>query len=388
MAKTKALTGAHAAAEAMRQVNPEVVPCFPITPQTPIMEKYAQFVADGVVETEMIRAESEHSAISAAVGASAAGVRTMTASSSAGLALMFEILGVASGLRLPIIISIANRALSAPINIHCDHSDSMGCRDQGWIQMYCENPQEVYDLTLLSVRLAEHPAVLLPAMVAQDGFITSHCVEGVSILDDKSAKKFLGSYNPKHTLFDFSKPTTFGALQLQNSYFETKIQQAEAMKNALRVFPKICNDLARTTRRKYWYFEKYKMNDATCAIVTMSSTASTAKIVVDKLRKEGKKVGLLKMTLYRPFPHKEVANELKKLKTVAVLDRAFSQGADAPLFSDVKNSLFNLAKRPKVQSYVFGLGGREISESDIEKAYREILAGKVTDSERYLGEKK
>ncbi|MFH0752774.1 MAG: pyruvate ferredoxin oxidoreductase [archaeon] len=387
MSKTRALTGAHAVAEAMRQINPEVVPCYPITPQTPIVEKYAQFIADGIVDTEIIRVESEHSAMSATVGASAAGARAMTATSSAGLALMFEILGVASGLRLPIVMPVVNRALSAPINIHCDHSDTMGCRDQGWIQIYCENAQEAYDYTLLSLKLAEHPAVLLPAMVMQDGFITSHGVEGVDILDDKSAKKFIGSYNPKHSLLDFNKPVTYGPLQLQDSYFETKIQQAEAMGSALRVFQKICNELTKVTKRKYGYFEKYKLNDADCAIITMSSTAGTTKAAVDNLRKEGKKVGLLKINLYRPFPYKEVAAELKKLKTIAVLDRAYSYGADAPLFNDVKNSLFDLAKKPKMQSYVFGLGGRNISERDIEKVFKEILAGKTSDTIKLIGDK-
>ncbi len=388
MSKPRPLTGAHAAAEAMRQINPEVVPCYPITPQTPIIEKFSQFVADGQVETEMLHAESEHSALSAAVGASAAGVRAMTATSSAGLALMFEILGVASGLRLPIVMPVVNRALSAPINIHCDHSDTMGCRDQGWIQVFCENAQEAYDLTLLAIRLAEHPAVQLPAMVMQDGFITSHGVEGIHILDDKSARKFIGTYNPKHHLLDFNRPITVGPIQLQDSYFETKIQQQEAMENALRVFPKLCNDLSRAMKRKYGYFEKYRMNDATCAIVTTSSTAGTTKAVIDRMRQDGTKVGLLKLTLFRPFPYKEIASELKNMKSIAVLDRALSCGAHPPLFSDVKNALAELAKKPKMQSCVFGLGGRNISEGDIEGVFKDLIANKVTDRIKYVGDKR
>ena len=388
MSKLRPLTGAQAVAEAMRQIDPEVVPCYPITPQTPIIEKFSQFVADGQVSTEMIHAESEHSAMSAAVGASAAGVRAMTATSSAGLALMFEILGVASGLRMPIVMPVVNRALSAPINIHCDHSDTMGCRDQGWPQIFCENAQEAYDLTLLAVRLAEHPAVQLPVMVMQDGFITSHGVEGVSILDDKSAKKFIGTYNPKHHLLDFNKPVTIGPIQLQDSYFETKIQQQEAMENALRVFPKLCNDLSRITKRKYGYFEKYKMNDATCAIVTTSSTAGTTKAVIDKMGQEGKKVGLIKLTLFRPFPYKELAAELKSLKSIAVLDRAFSYGANPPLFNDVKSSMADMTAKPKMQSCVFGLGGRNISEQDIEGVFKDLLANKITNTIRYVGDKR
>src|SRR3989339_1277678 len=236
MPKTKALTGGEAVAEAMRQVNPEVVAAYPITPQTIIMEKFSEFVADGIVDTELICVESEHSAMSACVGASAAGIRTMTASSSAGLALMWEILGVASGLRLPIVMAVANRALSAPINIHCDHSDAMGCRDHGWIMLFCENAQEAYDATILAVKLAEHPEVMLPVMVCQDGFITSHAIQNIKVYDDKIVKNFVREYKPRKWLLNTDEPVTVGPLQLTDYYFESQKQRADAIFRAKEIY--------------------------------------------------------------------------------------------------------------------------------------------------------
>ena len=353
MPKTKALTGGEAVAEAMRQVNPEVVAAYPITPQTIIMEKFSEFVADGIVDTELICVESEHSAMSACVGASAAGIRTMTASSSAGLALMWEILGVASGLRLPIVMPIVNRALSGPINIHCDHSDSMGCRDHGWVQIYSENAQESYENTLLAVRLAEHKDVLLPVMVMQDGFITSHGVENAAIFDDGKVRSFIGNYKPENPLLDIKNPVTVGPLQLQDYYFETKRQQDIAMQSAKKVYLEIGSLLSKLTGSKYDYFEEYNMKNAEAVIITMSSTAGTTKAVIDKMKNS--KIGLLKIKLFRPFPYKEVADALKNAKAIAVLDRSESFGANAPLFSEIKNALYDLKQRPKLHSCIFGL---------------------------------
>ena len=295
MSKIKAITGTGAAAEAMKQINPDVVPAFPITPQTAIMQKFASYVADGIVDTEMIRVESEHSAMSCAVGASAAGARVMTATASAGLALMWEIVGVASGLRLPIVMEIVNRALSAPINIHCDHSDSMGARDLGWIQIYSESAQEVYENTLLAIRLAEK--VLLPVMVCQDGFITSHGVENVEIFDDNKVKKFIGEHKYPYSLLNIKKPVTHGPLQLQDYYFETRSQQIPAMEDSKKEYLKIGKELSKITKRKYEYFDEYQLKDADIAIVVMNSTAGTTKTAIDRLRKEGKKVGLLKLVI-------------------------------------------------------------------------------------------
>ena len=384
MPKIKALTGDQAVAEAMKQINPDVVPAYPITPQTEIAMTFAKFVSDGDVDTEMIRVESEHSAMSACVGASSAGARAMTATSSAGLALMWEILGVASGLRLPIVMNVVNRALSGPINIHCDHSDSMGARDLSWIQIYSETAQEAYEHTLLAVRLAEHEKILLPVMVMQDGFITSHSLENVEVLEDSQIKKFVGSFKPYRPLLDIKKPVTHGPLPLQDAYFEMKRQQVDAMENAFKLFLDVGKLLSKITKRDYYYFEEYKTKDAKAVIVVLNSTAGTTKTVIDKMRKDGKKVGLLKIRLFRPFPYKEVANALKNIPTVCVLDRSDSFGANAPLFSEIKNSLYSLNKKPNLQSCIFGLGGRDISEEDIEKLFLDLLNNKVSEKVKFI----
>ncbi len=333
----------------------------------------------------MVRVESEHSAMSACVGASIAGARTMTATCSAGLALMWEILGVASGLRCPIVMPVANRALSAPINIHCDHSDSMGARDFGWIQIYCESAQEAYETVFLALRLAEHPDVQLPVMVCEDGFITSHCVQNVRIYDDAVMRGFAGVRKPKDALLDLNNPVTVGAIELQDYYFETKRQQEEAMRKALKVYLEAGRQLGEITGNRYPYFEAYGLEGADAVIVTMSSAAGTTKAVVDRMREEGKKVGLVKLRLFRPFPYAAVAEALKGVKCVGVLDRSFSFGAYAPLFSEVRNSLYHWQKKPKLQSYVFGLGGRDLLESHVEHAFGELLAGHTSRVKRYLG---
>lgn len=383
--KFQALTGGYAAAESMRQINPEVVAAYPITPQTPIIERFSQFVADKKVDTEFVCVESEHSALSATVGASASGVRAMTATSSQGLALMNEILSVASGLRLPIVMPMVNRALSAPINIHCDHSDSMSTRDLGWIQIFCETAQEAYEYTFLALKLAEK--VLLPVMVMQDGFFTSHNVEPVEIYPDEVIKKFIGQYKPKNYLFDLEKPITVGPLVLPDYYFEIKYQEIEAMGEAKKVYLEVGKELKKITGNNYPYFEKYKLDDAEVAIVVSSSSAGTAKVVIDKLRKEGKKVGLLKSILFRPFPQNEIKESLKHLKTLAVLDRSVSFGGEAPLFSEIKNALYPLDKKPKLQSYVFGLGGRDLFEKEIEEVFDQLLKNKIGEV-KYIGLRK
>ncbi len=390
--KTHALTGAQAVAHAMKQINPDVVSVFPITPQTEIMMQFSQFHADGLVETEIVRVESEHSSMSCCVGASAAGARAMTATSSAGLALMWEILGVASGLRLPIVMPIVNRALSAPINIHGDHSDAMGARDQGWLQIFSENAQEAYENTLLAVRLAEHKDVLLPVMVCQDGFITSHCVQNLNLFEDNVVKKFVGDYNPKKALLNTDDPVTYGPLQLQDYYFETQKQRADAILNSKKIYLELGKELSKVTGNNYPLFEEYKLKDADAVIVVMSSTAGNTKVVVDKLRKEGKKVGLLKPRLFRPFPYAEFGKALVGKKYVAVLDRAENYGANAPLFGEVKNALFDSVvcdenkNVPKLKSYIFGLGGRNIFESEIEDLFNLLLTGKFDETKvGYIG---
>ena len=377
MSKVKAITGGEAAAEAMRQINPDVAAVYPITPQTIIMEKFADFHADGLVDSELIRVESEHSAMSCCVGASAAGARVMTATSSAGLALMWEIVGVAAGLRLPIVMEIVNRALSAPINIHCDHSDSMGCRDLGWIQIYCENAQEVYENTLLATKLAEK--MLIPVMVCQDGFITSHGVENVEVFEDDKVRRFVGEYKYPYSLLNVNKPVTHGPLQLPDYYFETRSQQIPAMEEAKKEYLKIGSELSKITKRKYEFFDRYKLNDADAAIVVLNSTAGTAKTAIDKLRKKGKKVGLLKLRLFRPFPYEEVGKALNHVKKIAVLDRSVSFGANPPLFGEIKNALYDVKYDGKLYSCIYGLGGRNIYVEDIEKVFTDVLSGKLKE---------
>lgn len=384
MNKARPLTGAEAVAEAMRQIEPDVVAAYPITPQTPIVEAYAKYVADGLVKTETIKVESEHSAMSAVIGAAYSGARSMTATSSAGLAYMWEMLGIASGLRCPIVMPVANRAISAPLNIHCDHSDSMGARDTGWVQIYAEDAQEAYENTLLALRIAEHKDVLTPVMPCMDGFITSHGVENVVIHDDAPVKAFIGSYKFPFNLLDYKRPIAVGPIELTDYLFETKRQQVEGMAYVPKVLPGIAKELAKITGNEFDVIEEYHTNDADAIILTMSSAAGTTKTVVDRMRKAGKKVGLLKLRMFRPFPYERVAKALEGKKTVAVLDRAFAFGANAPIYSDVKSAPYDLTSKPKLQSYVFGIGGRDLSDFHIEAVFENLLKGKVTGKEEYI----
>ena len=392
MAKVKLipLTGDQAAAYAMRQVEPDVLAAYPITPQTEIVMNFSQYVADGKVSTEMIAVESEHSAMSACVGAAAAGVRTMTATSANGLALMWEIVYIAASTRLPIVMPVVNRALSAPINIHCDHSDSMGARDSGWIQIYCENAQEVYESIIMAVRIAEHPDIQLPVMVCQDGFITGHAVEGLELFDDKTIKDFIGEYKPRFSLLDVDNPVTVGPLDLQDFYFEHKRQQSEAMDKAIKSIPGIFKEFEKTFGKRHNFVDGYRLDDAEVAICVLSSTAGTTKGVVDKLRQEGLKVGLLKPRFFRPFPREIIVKSLSHLKAVAVLDRSESFSTQGgPLFSEIKAALYEEKKHPLVVDYIFGLGGRDIFEADIENVYRNLLevakTGRIKEKIQFIG---
>ncbi|MCK4809585.1 MAG: pyruvate ferredoxin oxidoreductase [Candidatus Omnitrophica bacterium] len=386
----KAITGDQAAAEAMRQINPDVVAAYPITPQTEIVMTYSQFVANGLVDTEFIPVESEHSAMSACVGAAAAGARTMTATSANGLALMWEIVYIAASTRLPIVMPLVNRALSAPINIHCDHSDSMGARDSGWIQMYCENAQEVYESIIMAVRIAEHPDVLLPVMVCQDGFITSHAVEGVRIFEDRIVKDFIGSYKALFPLLDVEKPVTYGPLDLQDYYFEHKRQQSEAIKNAIRVIPEIAAEFEKISNKNYGFIEEYQMEDAEIAILALNSTCGTTKAVVDKLRGNGVKAGLLKLRFFRPFPAEKIISSLSKMKAVAILDRSESfSNCGGPVFNEVRSAFYESENTPLITNYIYGLGGRDINTFQIESVYNNLLEivkqNKVKNLVNYLG---
>ncbi|TSD02263.1 MAG: pyruvate ferredoxin oxidoreductase, alpha subunit [Parcubacteria group bacterium Athens0714_25] len=380
-----ALTGGMAAAEALRQINPDVAPVYPITPQTPIIEGFAKFEADGKVDTEIITVESEHSAMSAAIGASASGARTITATSSQGLALMNEVLYIASGTRLPILMLISARALGAPINIHGDHSDVMGARDTGWIQIFSENAQEVYDNTIIGMKLAEKAEV--PVMVIMDGFTTSHSVEILEILPDEIVGKFVGKFEPSRSLLDLDNPVTFGPVSLPDSYFEFKIEQSNTIKDSAKKYADIMADFADISGRRYDIFEKYKTEDAEQIIVLMGSTAGTVKNVVDELREQGKKVGLLKIKLFRPFPYKEVAEILKNAKNVAVMDRAISFGSVSPLYSEIVNSCSMFHIPCSVSSYVYALGGRDIFAENIESVFEDMIKSKKFEGVRYLNAK-
>jgi len=387
---TVAKTGNEAMAEAMRQINPDVVAAYPITPATEIAMIFAGYVSDGLVDTEYVAVESEHSAMSATIGASVAGARAMTATSSQGLALMYEMLPIASGLRAPIVMPEVNRAISAPINIHCDHSDTMGGRDFGWIQIFSENTQEAYDNLIQAVRIAEHPKVRLPIMVTTDGFIISHCMEKIETLSDEDVKSYIGAFKRDGMLLDTTKPVTVGALDLQDYYFEHKRPVAEAMAAAKDVIVEIGKDFGKKFGRSYGLFERYRLDDADVAIVVLGSTAGTARVAVDELRDKKVKAGMLKLRVFRPFPAAEIAAALSKLKAVAVLDRSDSFSSQGgPLFTEVRSALYEVAMKPKILNFIYGLGGRDIKTPEIISIFgslqKVLTSGKVENLVNYFG---
>ena len=368
------LSGNEAVAYAMRQINPDVMGAFPITPSTEIPQYFAQYVANGEVNTEFVPVESEHSSMSACIGAEAAGARAVTATSSAGLALMYEMMYVAASSRLPITLACVNRALTGPININNDHSDSMGIRDAGWIQIYAENNQEAYDNFLQAMPIGEHPSVRLPVMICQDGFITSHALENIVLLDTDSVKAFVGEYRPEHFLLKAENPLAIGPYDLGCHYMEHKVQQAEAMKNAKRAVLEVAADFARTFGRKYGLFEAYAMEDAEVALVLIGSTAGTAKACVQRLRERGVKAGLLKLRVFRPFPMEEIAQALSHVKAMAVMDKSEGySGCGGPLFAEVRSACYDLPNRPLMTNVVYGLGGRDCAVEDVERVYRHLL---------------
>lgn len=390
MSRFEAMDGNTATAEGMRQINPDVVAAYPITPQTSTVQTFSQFVADGEVDTEFIRVESEHSAMAACIGASAAGGRVMTATSANGLALMWEMVYIAASNRAPIVMTVVNRALSGPINIHCDHSDSMGTRDAGWIQLFGENPQEAYDNAIQAVRIAEHEDVLLPVMSMYDGFITSHSLERVQIEDGEAVRDFVGPFTAHDSLLDVDNPVTYGPLDFYDFYMEHKRQQVEAMKYAKRVIPEVAADFEKHFGRRYGFFDEYRLDDAELALVVLSSTAGTARSVVDSLRAQGLKVGLLKPRVFRPFPAEELADALRDKTAVGVMDRSDSFGAlGGPLFVELSAALKIWGVPAKIVDYVFGLGGRDTTPSQIESVFRDLAeiaeTGEIKQLVTYLG---
>jgi pyruvate ferredoxin oxidoreductase alpha subunit len=389
MSQIKGLTGDGAIAYAVKQSNVDVVAAYPITPQTIIVEEFSEYVHNGEVETEFVCVESEHSAMSACVGASLTGARVFTATASQGLALMHEILYIASSLRCPIVMGIVNRALSAPINIHCDHSDMMGSRDCGWIQIYAENAQEAYDWIIQAFNIAEDKNVLLPVTVNIDGFILSHSLEGVQVLEDEEVKKFVSTRNPALTI-DPEKPVTIGALCLTDYYFETKLQQVQALKETPKVIEEVAREYQALTGRRYRFIETYGLEDAEAAILCLGSTAGTAKTVAKDLRSKGKNVGVIKPSVYRPFPTEEIIEAVEHLKALAVLDRACSFGAPyGALCSDIIGALYKNGKELDVFNVVYGLGGRDMTPFDVEAVFDETLevaeTGVVKEPLKFIG---
>ncbi len=384
------LSGNEAAAIAMKQINPDVVAAFPITPSTEIPQYFSTFVSNGTVDTEFVAVESEHSAMSACIGAQAAGGRAMTATSANGLSLMWEMIYIASSLRLPIVMSLVNRAVSGPLNIHNDHSDAMGVRDSGWLMLFSENNQEAYDNLIMAHRIAEHKDVLLPLMVCQDGFITSHSIENIELIEDEKVKKFVGTYQPEHYLLNDKEPIAIGPLDVQSYLFEHKMQQSIAMRKAKQVILDVASDFEKMTGRKYGFFEEYKMEDAEEVIVCMNSTAGTAKYTADKLREKGVKAGVLKIRVFRPFPAAEVAKALANAKAIAVLDKADSlNAAGGALFEDVTSGMFvNQIQVPTI-NYVYGIGGRDTTSKDIQSVYEDLIeiakTREIGNPYRYLG---
>ena len=366
------LSGNEAVAYAMRQINPDVFAAFPLTPSTEIPQYFAQYAADGKVDTEFVTVESEHSSMSTCLGAQAAGARAVSATSSAGLAYMYEMLYVTASARQPVTLAVVNRALTGPININNDHSDSMGARDSGWIQIYAENNQEAYDNFLQAMRIGER--VRLPVMICQDGFITSHAVENIILEEDEPVRAFVGEYCPENYLLKQENPLAVGPYDTCPYYMEHKVQQAHAMMQAKQAILDVAADFERTFGRKYGLFEEYRMEDAEAALVLIGSTAGTAKACVDKLRQEGCKVGLVKLRVFRPFPAQELAQALSRCKAVAVLDKSegFS-GCGGPVFAETRSACYDLEQRPRLINIVYGLGGRDCAVEDIEAVYRRLL---------------
>jgi pyruvate ferredoxin oxidoreductase alpha subunit len=400
--ETMAFNGDEAVAYAAKQCDVDVVAAYPITPQTIIVEKFSEYVANGEVQTEFVCTESEHSAITACLAAAATGARTFTASASAGLALMHEMLFVTSGCRVPVVMAIANRALSAPLNIHGDHSDSMAARDSGWIQLYVENAQEAYDSIIQAFKIAEDLSVSLPIMICLDGFTLSHSLENVDVLPDELVKQFTGERELPNVLthegktapfkLDPENPMTMGPIAFQNYYFEFKRQQEEGMKNALKQIVEVNNEYAKISGRSYGngLIDAYNLSDAEIVVVSAGSTSGTLKVIVDELRAEGVKAGLLRLRTFRPLPVQELRNALKNAKAIAVMDKSMSFGGfGGAVFHEVRHALYDVQSHPPIINYIYGLGGRDYKPNELRKVFEELeriaKTGLVESQVHYLG---
>ncbi len=383
------MEASHAIAEAVKMVKPGVIAAYPITPQTHIVEKLSEFVANGEIASKYIRVESEFSALSACLGAQATGVRTYSSTSSQGLALMFEVLYIVSGMRMPIGMTVANRSLSAPINIWNDHQDTMGVRDSGWIQLYAETAQECFDLTIMQYKISEDSRVMLPSMVCMDGFTLSHVYEPADIPEQKKVDDFLPEYKPYHAILDPEQPMTLGPIGFPSHFMELRYTQNEAFENSMPIIKDVFKEFSakfpvsikNSRPENYGVIEKYKLDDAEIAFVAMGSVCGTLKFMIDKFREKGEKVGLLKIVSYRPFPRNEIIKELKDKKKVAVLEKAVAPGANAPIFDEIRSALYDEKKKPEMNSFIIGLGGRDVTLDNIQKIYTLAKSGKVKTQE-------
>lgn len=393
MAIKERMSGNEAVSYAIRQVNPDVMPAFPITPSTEIPQMVSTYIANGEMDTEFIPVESEHSSMSAAIGAEAAGARSLTATSSAGLALMLEELLLAASNRLPLALTLVNRTLSGPININCDHSDGMGARDTGWIQIYAENNQEAYDNFIQAYPIAEDKRVHLPIMICQDGFITSHAVENIELMEDELVKDFVGEYEPEEYLLNPGKPIAVGPYSVTNYAMEAKKNQETALENAKEVILEVAKKFKEISGREYGLFEEYKTEDADYIMLIMGSAAGTAKEAVDNLREQGKKVGVLKLRVFRPFPAEEIAKALKDCKAVAIMDRCESyNGNGGPLGSEVTAGLYRSKVMIEAVNYIYGLAGRDFTVNEVYDIFAELEEavenGKKVEQYQYIGLRK
>ena len=390
MPKKVQMSGNEAVANALRQINPDVFPMFPITPSTEIPQYFENYVSNGLVDTEFITVESEHSSMSAAIGASAAGARALTATSSAGLAFMWEVLGVAASHRVPVVLAAVCRALTGPLNINCDHSDTMGARDSGWIQLYAETNQEAYDNMVMAYRIAEHKDVMLPIMICQDGFITSHAVMNMELLDDDVVKNFVGEYEPEDYLLNPNETYAVGPYAITDYYMESRKAQAHAMENAKQVIKDIAEEFEKISGRKYGLIEEYRMEDAEYAVVIIGSAAGTTKEAIDHMRENGEKVGLIKVRSFRPFPGEEIAASLKKCKAVAIMDRSESFSTNGgPLGAETMQAMYTARCTALTIDIMYGIGGRDVTVDDMINVYdtlKDIAAtGETGDVYRYMG---
>lgn len=390
MPKKVQMSGNEAVANALRQINPDVFPMFPITPSTEIPQYFANYVSNGLVDTEFITVESEHSSMSAAIGASAAGARALTATSSAGLAFMWEVLGVAASHRVPVVLAAVCRALTGPLNINCDHSDTMGARDSGWIQLYAETNQEAYDNMVMAYRIAEHKDVMLPIMICQDGFITSHAVMNMELLDDDVVKNFVGEYEPEDYLLNPNETYAVGPYAITDYYMESRKAQAHAMENAKQVIKDIAEEFEKISGRKYGLIEEYRMEDAEYVVVIIGSAAGTTKEAIDHMRENGEKVGLIKVRSFRPFPGEEIAASLKKCKAVAIMDRSESFSTNGgPLGAETMQAMYTARCTALTIDIMYGIGGRDVTVDDMINVYdtlKDIAAtGETGDVYRYMG---